>query len=542
MISPSLANHLLQSTVFAFAVAGICWLLRRQSARTRFWLWLAASVKFLLPLSALVWLGQTTEAPLPGVRIHAVSVERMDASVFPAVTVAATPSRRLAWQAGLGSIWLGGVLFLLVRRGRQWQTLRQTLRHATPAAMELPIPVYETTAPLEPGIAGIIRPVLLLPTGLRESLPRTQFDAIVAHELCHVRAWDNATAFLHMAVETIFWFHPLVWWIGARMVAERERACDEAVIGQGKEREVYARGVLHVCERYAASPLPCAAGITGSNLQRRIREIMTAAVPGRLSLGYRAVLAGLSLFAVVGPVALGILRAQTTPGKYQFEVASIRPSQAEGRGTHINVNNAQFTTRNTPLVTLITYAYSVQGYQLVDVPDWVRERRFDIAAKFDTAEDLSDTAREGTRNERIRARVRNLLADRFQLVLREGKKDLPVYKLVEDRSGHKLKAAPEGGGSMNVSQNNGSGTLQSDGFALPGLATTLSGILGRPVVDETGIGGRFAAELRWMADEAASQGPTIFTALREQLGLKLEAGKGPVTVFTIERAALPSEN
>ncbi|HEU0123028.1 MAG TPA: M56 family metallopeptidase [Bryobacteraceae bacterium] len=542
MLDAAITNHLLQSTAFALATAGLCWLLRRQAARIRFWVWLAASLKFLLPFSALVWVGQTAEPPAPSIRSHAVAVERVEQAIFPAVTPATTPARRVAWRTGLGTVWLAGFVVLVAWRVRQWMELRRALRIAMPVDLHLTIPVYETTARLEPGVAGLMRPILLLPLGLRNSLPPTQFDAILAHELCHVRERDNITALLHMVVEALFWFHPLVWWVGARMIEERERACDESVIRQGNEREAYARGVLNVCEHYAASPLPCAAGITGSDLKQRIREIMTATAPIPLSATRRIALGALGLTAVLGPVTLGIVRGQTAPEKYQFEVASIRPSQAGGRGTHININNSQFTTRNTPLLTLIQYAYGMQDYQLAGVPDWAKERRFDITAKFDTAEDLSDTAREGSRNERIRARVRNLLAERFQLVLREGKKDLPVYKLVEDRNGHKLKAAAEGGGSMNVSQNNGSGTLQSDGFLLPGLAVTLSGILGRPVRDETGIGGRFSAELRWMGDDAAAQGPTIFTALREQLGLRLESGKGPVVTYAIERAALPSEN
>jgi bla regulator protein blaR1 len=84
----------------------------------------------------------------------------------------------------------------------------------------------------------------LLPEGIFDRLTPTQLEAVIAHELCHVRHRDNLIAAIHMFVETAFWFHPLVWWIGKRMVEERERACDEEVLRLGSEPRVYAEGIL----------------------------------------------------------------------------------------------------------------------------------------------------------------------------------------------------------------------------------------------------------------------------------------------------------
>ena len=100
---------------------------------------------------------------------------------------------------------------------------------------------------IEPGIVGVLRPVLLLPEGIAEQLNQTQLDAILAHEFCHVRRKDNLTATIHMAVQAIFWFHPLTWWIGARLVDERERACDEEVLRRGCKPNVYAESILAIC-------------------------------------------------------------------------------------------------------------------------------------------------------------------------------------------------------------------------------------------------------------------------------------------------------
>jgi bla regulator protein blaR1 len=101
---------------------------------------------------------------------------------------------------------------------------------------------------LEPAVFGVARPVLLWPAGFSERLDDAHVEAILAHELCHVRRRDNLAASLHMAVEAIFWFHPLVWWLGARLVDERERACDETVLQSGSPPQVYAESILRACE------------------------------------------------------------------------------------------------------------------------------------------------------------------------------------------------------------------------------------------------------------------------------------------------------
>jgi bla regulator protein BlaR1 len=87
---------------------------------------------------------------------------------------------------------------------------------------------------------------LLWPLGISERFEDEHLVSILAHELCHVRRRDNLTAAIHMLVESIFWFHPLIWWLGAPLVDERERACDEDVLQRGVQRQVYAESILKV--------------------------------------------------------------------------------------------------------------------------------------------------------------------------------------------------------------------------------------------------------------------------------------------------------
>jgi bla regulator protein BlaR1 len=121
---------------------------------------------------------------------------------------------------------------------------------ASPSTLAAGVPVLWTASLLEPGVFAIVRPVLLLPEGITDRLTEPQLSAIVAHEMCHVRRRDNLTYALHMVVETLFWFHPLVWWMGERLVDERERACDEAVV----RREMYI--YLQAYDQIAPSAQP----------------------------------------------------------------------------------------------------------------------------------------------------------------------------------------------------------------------------------------------------------------------------------------------
>ena len=148
---------------------------------------------------------------------------------------------------------------------------------------------------------------------------------------------DNLTFALHMITQAVFWFHPLTWWIGARLIEERERACDEAVLEAGGEAEVYAEGILNVCKFYVESPLACAAGVSGSDLKHRITRIMSSPMTHRLNLT-RKLLLGVAGFAAVAlPLSLGLVRtalaeerAEDSAAKLpKFEVASIKPHQSD---------------------------------------------------------------------------------------------------------------------------------------------------------------------------------------------------------------------
>jgi beta-lactamase regulating signal transducer with metallopeptidase domain len=203
--------------------------------------------------------------------------------------------------------WLLGLTAILTVRLVRWSRLRDVVRGAQDIALASPVRVKSSSSLLEPGLVGVLHPAVLLPAGLMARLSAAEMNAILAHEFTHFRNRDNLTAAIHMVVEALFWFYPPVWLIGARLIAERERACDENVLARGHDPEVYAGGILKVCKFCLQSPLSSAAGVSGGNLGQRVREIMTAPRAIRLNPAKRFLLTIAAFFTVALPVTGGFL-------------------------------------------------------------------------------------------------------------------------------------------------------------------------------------------------------------------------------------------
>jgi uncharacterized protein (TIGR03435 family) len=553
--------------LFAAAAAICCRLLRRNNARVRYWIWLAASLKFAVPFALLVPLGtswqrpaaSTVRAPL----VSALRVEEVTRSFAPVPASMRTgPAVRPGWWPGVpAAIWLAGVLLIAGRWGRRWAVLNKLRRAATEVALDFPIPVLATPAAIEPGVFGIVRPVLLLPEGLMDRLDGQQLASILAHELCHVRSLDNLTGALHMSIAALFWFHPAVWWIGRRLIEERERACDEAVLVEGSRPEIYAQGIVSVCRFYAASALPCASGVTGADLKKRIREIMTSRASLRMTFARKLMLAGTCAAAAALPVAIGFLRAQTLPPApaYTYDVVSVHKADPKEMSSRLGPGpRGGMSAVNVTAFSLMMFAYDVRESQFIDVPGWVKSERFDVSFTPDKPEPGIQPQHfrelQSTFN-RHRQRMQAVLRDRFGLVLRSETRELPLYALVVAKGGSKLRVPDDANAGPNMRANRGEITGQSAYLKM--LTDTLSMFLGRFVANETGLDGPYDFKLQWTPDPSQLTGKaavpdappatdedqtSIFTALTEQLGLRLESRKGPVPVFVVEKVERPGEN
>lgn len=581
---PAFANHLWQSTLFA-AVAGLLALaLRKNGAHVRYWLWLIASLKFLVPFSLLVALGgylaPATAVPVIQPAFSGVINEVSHAFVAPSVSPAIAHHSANPVPALLLAGWLGGLIFVTFRWYAGWRRVRGAVVSAQPLPFDLEVPVRSSSALLEPGIFGIFHPVLVLPEGIAGHLSQAQLRAIVAHEQCHVRRRDNLFAALHMLVEAVFWFHPLVWWIGGRLVEERERACDEEVLRLGNQPDIYAEGILKTCQYYLESPLACMSGVTGSDLKKRIVRIMTQHVARRIDFRKKALLAAAGTFAVAGPLAFGFLnapegRAQSpevaiSGVKPRFEVASIKPDKSGGRNISFRIGpGGRIHAINISPKLLIETAYDVKDFQLTGGPKWIDSTRYDIEAEptDSVARNIAKLSQDG-QDRQLRLMLQSLLADRFKLTLSHTTKRLPIYALVLAKHGSKIRPKrSDSVGPTGMRRRVGfrRGELDLNDAPLTTLADGLSRTLGRVVLDETGLKGFYDFTLTWTPEESQRrmfqglpensnqamgnpaappkpQGPSIFTAIQEQLGLRLKPAKGPVEAFVIDHVEQPSAN
>lgn len=593
-----LGNHLWQSTLVAAAAALVTLALRKHHARARYWIWLAASIKFLIPFSLLVvvgghlaWQSHPTEPTNPALyfAIEEVSQPFTQAAArvpsVPAASIFSTSLMHLLpWIA---SMWLVGFLGVLLLWSVRWRRIAAAMKAASPSSdgrelaalrrieriggIRKPIALLLSPASLEPGIFGIARPALIWPEGISPRLEDAHLEAILAHEVWHVRRRDNLAAALHMLVEAVFWFHPLVWWLGARLVEERERACDEQVVAWGSDPQVYAESILKVCEFCLGSPLPCVSGVTGADLKKRMVRIMSHRMLRNLDFARKLLLTTAAFLAIAVPITFGLLHATPTQAQTQdttvtqpapaFESVSIK-AEKPGDGPNVRQimfsdrDGGSFVARGVTLQTLIKLSYQIQDPQLAGGPDWLDTQKFQIDAKMSSAAAELSTKPLEQRGPNLQA----LLRDHFKLALHPESRNLPVYDLVVDQSGAKLQELTTSG-RMQRGFRLGNGELMAQGAPLSLLADQLSIRLGRTVVDKTGLKGSYAFNLHWTPDSAEQErlkrdgvpagpqgaspepsGPPLATAVQEQLGLKLEPRTDTVQVLVIDHAEMPSEN
>ncbi len=243
-----------------------------------------------------------------------------------------------------------------------------------------------------------------------------------------------------------------------------------------------------------------------------------------------------------------------------FEVAAIKLDKSGSGNADSDTNNGRFTATNVSLRSLMQYeAYDIPGSRILGGPKWLDSTRFDIDAKMDEADAAQLKALDRAQNRvQTQAMFQQLLADRFQLKVHWETRELPVYALVATKNGAKLQPTKDTTGNIGTSTSgNGSSVkFTATGQTLAQLAQSLTSSaehdLGREVIDKTGIEGRYDVTLNWTRDTGASSsgtdsnaqdsGPSLFTAIQEQIGLKLEPSKGQVRVLVIDHAEMPSEN
>lgn len=559
---PNSRYFLAGAALTAMAIAPVLtWMLLREPPPE------SAAVTFMAPMSA------ARSGPA-----HFISLS------LPGDAYPAGPGPFLPWVV---AFWLiGATAFSLRLLGRWILAERLRYRRARPASAEWqrtldrlkarisvsrPVRLLVSGLLQAPAAIGWFRPIVLMPAGALAGLPSTQIEALLVHELAHIRRHDYLVNILQSAVEAVFFYHPAVWWISSHMRAEREVCCDDIAVSVTGDAVLYARALA---EFGLASPIqPAVMAANSGSLAGRIARLLGQPATSRRPLSGPGSAVTLALLAL-GAFAV-FAQSNIRP---QFDVASVKPSFSR------SIQNVRplpgRLTADASLQMLVQYAYGVQAFQVVDGAARLQPGRYEIEAKAEG---------KATRNEMF-LMLQSLLEDRFRLKVHRETRDMPVYALVAAKSGLKLPppeksgctesaadAAPEWAGGRMAPPGQGApaatlcgsagltlvpsapllpgggARMQGEKIAMPELARKLSLILDRSVIDKTGFTGLFDLQLDFVADETTPAmpppppgsdmpGPSISQALQQQLGLRLESTKGPVEVIVVDHAERPSGN
>jgi bla regulator protein BlaR1 len=484
------------------------------------------------------------------------------------------------------SIWATGTVILLLPMGAGlWQVRRmhrfglpwrdgQALvgRVATDAGVGRPIVLllHEHTA--GPMTCGVLRPLIVLPRDAPQWNGEDVRRALL-HEVEHVRRGDWVMHCVARSVCALYWFHPLVWVCWRHLGLEAERACDDAVVRDG-EATAYADQLVTHAQRLAASKSgPLLAMASRGDLSVRVAAVLNAGLRrgriGTLHVTAAAIAAAL-LVMLVAPV-----RAVQPPAPQidlttavAFEVASIKRN-VSGDPPRGRMAGDRFTATSTPVLQLIQLAYDrLPPRRMMNVPDWVPSERYDLVAKAPEGVQLALA---------MGPLMRSLLRDRFGFHAHVETREMPIYELVlarrDRRLGPKMQQAacdctgnraepgcrrggpplpslPEFDGASCAQLGTASLRIMR-GYPMSTFARTfLAGGIDRVVVDKTGLPGTWNVELEYTPEQMPNattgappaDSPSLFTALQEQLGLKLQPARGLVEVLVIDSIERPTED
>lgn len=482
------------------------------------------------------------------------------------------PSQFLLWVVML---WLAGGVVFWVRLAGGWVVaarMRSMLVRSAPPewqqtlsrlgariGLSRPVRLLVSALVQVPMVVGWLRPVVLVPVGALAGLPAEHLEALLLHELAHIRRHDYLVNILQSIAEALLFYHPAVWWVSGHIRAERELCCDDVVVAVSGDALTYAHALVQL-ESYRPAYPGAVVAATGGGLAERIARLLGLPRPAaRAGLGPGVVVIAILLMAA----AYGVF---AQPGaRTEFRSVSIKRSAPNQPGMSMS--------SNATLLLLMQFAYAshdnpmaghttpLPASEIVGGPEWIRSERYDIDAK----------PAPNTDPKVWWQMWQTLLADRFKLKLHRETRELPVYVLAAAKGGLKLPAAkpadcvsfPPGTrphfvrGKVDCGYVSGPGMGFGAGLGMVGrkvrigdFAKELALILDRPVLDQTGFTGVFDLKLNFRPDPALAGFPdhggppvpglpNIFAALEDQLGLQLTPSTAPVQVLVIDRAEKP---
>ena len=563
------------------------WIARSAGPDTRYALACAAlAVMAVAPLITWSLMNPTAAISVPVFAPHAAAASTFtrDVTTTPALLSGVPrtlPQQLLPWVV---AIWLAGAMVFWLRLLSGWiRTVRLRSRLVRPAPGEWqqaldrlkvsirisrPVRLLISSLVQAPAVVGWLRPVVLVPVGALTGLPPRQVEALLLHELAHIRRHDYFVNILQSVVETLLFYHPAVWWISGHIRAERELCCDDVAVSITGDVLTYARALAQL-ESDRPAHFRAATASTGGSLAHRVARLLGQSRPASRTFSGPGIIAAALLLAITALAVFGQPAARP-----KFEAASIKAS-ATTNFRMVRPLPGRLEA-DAPVRLLMQNAYTAQPFQIVGGPAWIDSDKYQIEAKAD-----GNASRA-----QVFLMLQSLLEDRFQLKIHRENRDLPVYTLVAGRNGPKLQRPKEGGceavtpdappdwpgvgrmrppdpsqrvlapcDSVNVALATSGARMQGGKISMPEFVRMLSTVLDRTVIDKTGFTGLFDLRLEFLPDETTpplpapppgaappDSSPPILTAIQEQLGLRLESAKGPVEVIVIDHVERPSAN
>ena len=503
----------------------------------------------------------------------------------------------LIWFAGAATLLMRYAINLagLYRLRKTSDAVTDPRLLASAARLGRRVRMWENGAIGAPMTWGVVRPVILVPAGFEE-LPAESRDAVIRHELAHIQAHDFLMRALAEIARALIWFQPLMWIVWRQLRVEQELACDNRVLAEGGKPTAYAKLLMDWHARRGMGPLIAVGIAHQSCLKRRLYALLdpdlrrdTVAGAGVAGALFLALVGALPLAAISftepNPVPPAAAQAQSPAAqstvRSRFDVVSIKPCKPGATSGFPDDGSAPGRLRidcdvlaGADHTGLIQAAYNryASGYltsrRVIPIeggPDWIHSERYEIDARADGHPSI--LMMEGPM-------MQTILEDRFRLKLHRETRQGAVYELTLGKGSPKLKPLKVGScipvvlGSPLPQLTEGQrlcrsvvsprGSVDLDGGTLSTLASLLSMVLGRPVIDRTGITGYFEIHLAFTPDDSAAtrpvttepgapvagapDNPSLFQAIQEQLGLRLASAKGPVDVLVIDHIERPSEN
>lgn len=482
-----------------------------------------------------------------------------------------------AWLVGTTVLWvrmLGGWILTEQLRckfvrpaSNEWQQALDRLK--TRLQVSRPAQLLVSSMVQVPVVVGWLRPAVLVPVGALVGLPSAQVEALLLHELAHIRRHDYLVNVLQNVAEAILFYHPAVWWISRHIRIERELCCDDAAVAASGDVFTYACALAGLeSARPANARILMAAN--GGSLVNRIARLAGRSRPAPHTVSGSGIVAAAMILAFTALTLFGQTASRPT-----FEVASIKPASDQDLMMVRPLPGR--LTANASLRMLMQNAYAVQSFQIVGGPGWLNSDRFAIEAKADGA----------ASRDRIFLMLQSLLEQRYQLKFHREIRELPVYELVVAKGGLRLTsprsgtceeptldtppdwagdrmAPPQDGplppvrcGTLRVMLGGPGAQMQGGKISMAELARSLSLVMDRTVIDRTGFSGFSDIHLTFLPDDSTvampppppeaapalqMKSPSILTALQEQLGLRLESTKGQVEVIVVDQAERPSND